>query len=249
MAATNPSLTYTDFWQFRGRQSFWLTRQFSYRLGAVLALLACRTGLSPHTVTMLSFLTGVGGTCLVAMAPGMNVITGGVLLFITLHLAYSLDCADGVLARATQRTSRSGSLLDKTADLLGSMLIPGVLGVAAFENQSKWTDDLFHPFLIWWSMTPRLALTTITWVKEGMTPYIDRKGAEDARAHTLFWKLKKFAGNLQDDVIYRTGIAVSWGFGCYWDFIFVFQSFCFVLLVVYIISSYRDVAAEERQEP
>jgi phosphatidylglycerophosphate synthase len=244
-----PALTYADFWRQHGRQSFFLTRHVSYRLGALLALVACRTGLAPHTVTMLSFLTGVGGTCAVALSHGMPAVTGGILLFIALHLAYSLDCADGVLARATRRTSKAGGLLDKTSDLIGSMFIPGILGVAAFESQARWAEDLFHPFLIWWSMTPRLALTTITWMKEGMTPEIDRKGAVDARDHTLFWRLKKFAGNIQDDVVYRTGIAVSWGFGCYWDFILVFQSFCFLLLIVYIITSYREVAASEQPPP
>lgn len=243
---TTPALTYTDFWQYRGRQSFWLTRQVSYRIGAVLALLASRLGLSPHAVTVLSFLTGVGGALVLATHPQLPLPLAGTVLFITLHLAYSLDCADGVLARATRRTSRSGGLLDKCADLLGAMLIPGILGVAAFGAQATWADGFSHAFLIWWSVTPRLALTTVTWLKESMTPEIDRKGSDDGREHTLFWKLKKFAGNLQDDVIYRSGIALSWAFGCYWDFVFVFQSFCSLLLIVYLITSYREVAAAER---
>lgn len=241
------ALTYADFWKYRGRQSFWLTRHVSYRLGAVLALFAARTGLSPHTVTMLSFLTGIGGTLLVATQPQMPLPLAGLFLFITLHLAYGLDCADGVLARATRRTSRSGGLLDKCADLLGSMMIPGILGIAAFGSQATWADDFSHAFLIWLSVTPRLALTTVTWIKESMTPEIDRKGSDDIRVHTLFWKLKKFAGNLQDDVIYRSGMALSWAFGCYWDFILVFQSFCCLLLIVYLVTSYREMAASERR--
>lgn len=243
------ALTYADFWRYRSRQSFWLTRQFSYRLGAFLALIASRVGFSPHTVTILSFLTGIGGSIFVAARPEMPLPIAGALLFVTLHLAYALDCADGLLARAMRRTSRSGALLDKCADLLGSMIIPGILGVAAFNSQASWADDFSYAFLIWLSITPRLALTTVTWIKEGMTPEIDRKGSEDVRRHTVFWKLKKFAGNLQDDVIYRSGLAVSWAFGCYWDFILVFQSYCGVLLVVYLITSYREVAASDRASP
>ena len=242
-----PALTYTDFWRYRGRQSFWLTRQVSYRIGSVLALLASRLGLSPHAVTVLSFLTGVGGALAVAAQPQLPLPLAGAFLFVMLHLAYGLDCADGVLARATRRTSLSGGLLDKCADLLGSMLIPGILGIAAFGTQATWADDFSHAFLIWWSVSPRLALTTVTWLKESMTPEIDRKGSDDARDHTLFWKLKKFAGNLQDDVIYRSGMALSWAFGCYWDFILVFQSYCCLLLIVYLITSYREVAAAERR--
>ena len=248
MSDPPPSLTYSDFWQYRGRQSFWLTRQLSYRVGAVLALVAARTGLSPRAVTALSFLTGVGGACLVAFLPQIPLPIAGLLLFIVLHLAYGLDCADGVLARATRTTSRSGALLDIMADLLGAMLIPGILGIAAFGGQTTWADDYSHAFLIWWSMTPRLALTVVTWLKESMTPEIDRKCSDDARTHSLFWKLKKFAGNLQDDVIYRTGIAVSWAFGCYWDFILVFQSFCCLLLFVYLVTSYRDIARSDAQK-
>jgi len=242
------TLSYTDFWNCHGRQSFWLTRHVSYRLGAVLALFASRFGLAPHTLTVLSFLTGIGGAIFVALEPGLSPLAAGIVLFLTLHLAYGLDCADGVLARATRRTSRSGGLLDKCADLLGAMTIPGILGVAAFNGQASWADDYSHAFLIWWSMTPRLALTTVTWLKESMTPEIDRKGSADAREHTLFWRLKKFAGNVQDDVIYRTGIAVSWALGSYWDFIFVFQAYCGLLLVVYLVTSYRDLASVEAQD-
>ena len=245
MSNPAPALTYADFWRYRGRQSFWLTRQLSYRLGAVIALGASRLGLSPHAVTVLSFLTGVGGAICVATMREVPLPLAGLFLFVTLHLAYGFDCADGVLARATRRTSRSGALLDKCADLLAAMIIPGILGVAAFGTQATWADDFSHAFLIWWSVTPRLALTMVTWIKEGMTPEIDRKGTDDARAHTFFWKLKKFAGNLQDDVIYRSGLALSWACGCYWDFIFVFQSFCCLLLIVYLITSYRDIAAAE----
>jgi phosphatidylglycerophosphate synthase len=240
-------LSYSDFWQFRGRQSFWLTRQVSYRIGSLLALFACRTGLSPRAVTILSLITGVGGACAVAAMPWLPPWQAGVILFLTLHLAYGLDCADGVLARARKCSSRSGALLDKMADLLGSMTIPGILGIAAFGAQTTWADDFSHAFLIWWSMFPRLAITTLVWIKEGMTPENDRKGADDSREHTLFWRLKKFAGNLQDDVIYRSGIAISWGFGCYWDFILIFQGYCCLLLLVYIITSYREVVAAERQ--
>ncbi len=246
MSNNSPAPTYADFWRYRGRQSFWLTRHVSYRLGAVLALMAARVGLSPHAVTILSFLTGIAGALIVALQPQMPLPLAGIFLFIMLHLAYGLDCADGLLARATRRTSRSGGLLDKCADLLGSMMIPGILGVAAFGTQATWADDFSHAFLIWLSITPRLALTTVTWIKEGMTPEIDRKGSDDTRDHTLFWRLKKFAGNLQDDVIYRSGMALSWACGCYWDFIFVFQSFCGLLLIVYLVTSYREVAAAER---
>ena len=202
-------LTYADFWKCRGRQSFWLTRQFSYRLGAFLAIIASRVGFSPRAVTILSFLTGIGGSIFVVSHPEMPLPFAGALLFVTLHLAYGLDCADGMLARATRRTSRSGALLDKSADLLGAMIIPGVLGVAAFSSQATWVNGFSHAFLIWFSITPRLALTTINWIKDGMTPETDRKGADDTRERTIFWRLKKFAGNLQDDVIYRSGLAVS----------------------------------------
>jgi hypothetical protein len=242
MPAAPAALTYKDFWKHHGRQSYWLTRHISYRLGAVLALVAERVGLTPHAVTALSFLTGVGGACAVALLPDLSRWMAGLILFVTLHLAYGLDCADGVLARATRRASKSGGLLDKTADLIGAMMIPGILGISAFASHTTWADEFWHPFLIWWSITPRLALTIVTWLKESITPEIDRKGAVDARDHNLFWRLKKFAGNLQDDVVYRSGIALSWATGHYWDFIIIFQSFCFVLLIFYTVATFRELA-------
>lgn len=244
MSADPPPLTYSDFWKFRGRQSFWLTRHVGYRLGALLALIAFRMGLSPHCLTALSFLTGVGGAVIVGVV-GMSQFAAGILLLCALQLSYGLDCADGVLARATNRTSRSGALLDKIADLSGSLIIPGILGAEAFHQQNHFVPHSWYPFLLWWSLAPRAMLTMLMWLKDGMTPQIDRKGAVDTRPKTLFWRIKKFAGNITDDITYRTGLALSWATGCYWDFTLVFHSIGFLMLLVYIVSSVREIAAAD----
>ena len=41
---------------------------------------------------------------------------------------------------------------------------------------------------------------------------------------------------------------MSWACGHYWDFILVFQGFCCLLLVVYLITSYLEIAASEKQK-
>jgi hypothetical protein len=233
-------LTYRDFWHCRGRQSFWLTLHCGYRLGAVLALGAYRMGWSPARLTLLSFLSGLAGVLMVAFggfSPGVD----GVLLFGFLHLAYGLDCADGVLARATGRTSQAGFLMDKCADLAGSLVVPGVLGIAAFGKACGPLSAAWHPFLLWWSLSPRVLLTGLIWMKDSLSPQINRRTEEDQRDQSFFLRVRRLAGNVIDDITYRTGIAASWTLGLYWEFMLAFQSVCFLFLVIYAMNSFREL--------
>jgi len=238
------SLSYRDFWQFRGRQSFWLTLHCGYRLGAVLALGAYRLGWSPAVLTLLSFLTGLAGVLVVALGRFTPVVEG-LLLFVSLHLAYGLDCADGVLARATGRTSQAGFLMDKCADLAGSLVVPGVLGIAASGTADSLLPAGWHPFLLWWSLSPRILLTGLIWMKDSLSPQIDRRTEEDQRNPSFFLSVRRVAGNVIDDITYRTGIAVSWALGMYWEFTLGFQSLCFLFLVVYAMNSFRELKRKE----
>ena len=98
--------------RFAGPGPFWTWTVFE-RVGGVLAYCFARLGVSPDAVTVLGGACGVSGALLLGVAsrPAHLVLAASLLL-----LAYSLDCADGQLARATQRASARGAWLDVAVD-------------------------------------------------------------------------------------------------------------------------------------
>ena len=234
-----PPLTYADCWNCRGRQSFWLTLHFGYRLGALLALLASRIGCSPGVVTLLSFLTNAAGVLAVAILD-WSPPAEGLLLFLSLQLAYGLDCADGVLARVTHRTSTTGFFLDKTADLASALLIPGILGFAAASSQPSPLPPHLLPLLLWWSIAPRILLTSLIWIKDSLSS-AEKRSIPDPRPPSTSLSLRKAAGNLIDDITFRSALALSWATSSYWLFVLIFHSLCFLFALSYAAKTIRHL--------
>ena len=128
--ANSKAYTYQDFWEMRGKQSIWVTRNVSYRMGAVIALYAARLGVSPNMISALSAIVTVTSTML-AVYFGLGSWVAGVVLVFGLQLGYAFDCADGPLARATGKGSSFGILFDKICDLSSGMIFPCVLAFGA----------------------------------------------------------------------------------------------------------------------
>ena len=95
--------------------------------GVFIAGLGLSAGLSPNAVTMIG--------CALAI-PIVVLNSSGELLWASavLHLFYAIDCADGILARATRRTSRSGAFLD---DLAHCIVPPAFFLSLAFWAMSQ----------------------------------------------------------------------------------------------------------------
>lgn len=117
-----PRPTAADFLaQHRGGGLF--TEAVNQRLGARFAVAAQRLGLAPTHLTLGSLLVGAGGSItLTLLAPRTasgDVPTWlvGLAGLVAWHLAYSLDCADGQLARVTGRTSAAGARVDILCDV------------------------------------------------------------------------------------------------------------------------------------
>lgn len=98
-----------------------LTQLFSQRLGAAIAYVAWRCGLSPSAVT------AGGGILALAASIGYAVLPAGwqsqFALAIAYQLAYGFDCADGQLARATKRASEFGAWFDVAVDFVRYLAI------------------------------------------------------------------------------------------------------------------------------
>jgi phosphatidylglycerophosphate synthase len=116
--------------QHRGGGLF--TETVNQRVGARLAVVAHRAGLAPTVLTLGNLVLGLSGSVLaIAAADRMNAATGAGALLLW-HLAYSLDCADGQLARVTGRAGPVGGRIDILCDVaIQISLVACVVAVTA----------------------------------------------------------------------------------------------------------------------
>ena len=90
------------------------SRFVNRRMGRHLAALAYVAGLTPNQVTAVSALCTFTGVALVALAPPTVLVS--VAVAVLLLLGYSLDAADGQLARLRGGGSAAGEWLDHVVD-------------------------------------------------------------------------------------------------------------------------------------
>ena len=137
-AAARPG--YTDFLSAnRGGNLF--TLHINQRIGACCALIGHRLGLSPTGLTMINLVFSIGAAaCVIAVTPAA--VAGdlpwwpiALIVAIAWQLAYSLDCADGQLARVTGTGSPSGARVDVLCDVVSqSGFVAAVSAVAVAYN-------------------------------------------------------------------------------------------------------------------
>ena len=240
--------SYKDFWEMRGRQSIWFTKNIGYRLGAGVAVLASRLGITPNLVSLLSAAITIFTTML-AVYIGQGSWVAGTVMIIGLQIGYAFDCADGPLARATGQGSSFGSLMDKISDLSSGMVFPCVMAYGAghfyyqlFDLRADYTLRVLLIVLIL-----RVILSVMLWLKELVVYRADRL-KEDPRGHTLWWRAKKVVSLYIDEVVYRLGIAAAWAVGLFWEFIIIYSVGIFVITLVYLFSSKREMDEMDRQK-
>jgi len=231
-----------DFWQMRGRQSIWVTRNFSYRLGAIVALLASRTGISPNALSLASAAITFC-SCALAVYLGQGTWLAGIVVIFGLQIGYAFDCADGPLARATGRESSFGSLLDKICDLSSGMVFPCMLAYGAghyyyqgvVEPESDYTLRILLIVVI-----TRAILNVLLWLKELVVHQANRL-KEDSREHTLWWRVKRLTGIYIDEPVYRLGIGLAWALDWFWEFVIIYSIGIMCITFVYLLSSKKEM--------
>jgi len=245
--SSSKKYSFLDFWEMRGKQSIWFTRNVSYRMGAFIALWAYRFNVSPNTISILSGLITVLSTML-AIYIGLGSWIASVIVLVGLQVGYAFDCADGPLARATGMGSSFGMLLDKLVDLTSGMIFPCVLAYGAghyycslFGNSADYTLRVLLIILM-----IRASLNVLMWLKELVLYDTDRL-REDHRKHNLWWKVKKAVSLYIDEPVYRFLIALAWSVGYFWEFIIIYSAGIFVIILLYIASSKREMDALDRQ--
>ena len=88
------------------------------RLSKPLTRVALRLGLSPNTVTVMSFIIGLAAAAAFAVGERWGLVLGAVLL----QLSLIVDCVDGEVARATRRFTAVGAWLDASTDRVKEFL-------------------------------------------------------------------------------------------------------------------------------
>lgn len=135
-AAPAKSLGYADFLAVnRGGNLF--TQIINQRIGAVCALVAYRLGWAPTVLTLINLVFSAGAATLViitvpaAHAGDTPWWPVALVAFLAWQLAYSLDCSDGQLARATGTGTPAGKRVDILCDIVAqSAFVSAVAAVA-----------------------------------------------------------------------------------------------------------------------
>lgn len=217
----------------------WLTANVAYRLGAVLAVPASRLGMTPNVVSLISLFAAIGGAGL-AVLLGYENWWAALLLFFSGHLAYGLDCADGVLARTTGRGSPFGGVLDKAVDTVVGIALPIILAIGALPEGVSRLEASWMLGALALLIGSRMSLAVSMWLREVMEK--KQRTAEDARQRTRSFYVKQFAGNIVlDDVSFRTLLALAWGLGLYWELVVVLAVLLTLMLIVYLTSAKRQM--------
>lgn len=101
----------------------------NYRIGAMLAVVLLPRRVSANAVTMAALVANVAGAlCVLLVDPPASAVEVAAVVVIW-QTAYSLDCADGLIARARAEASPFGAWLDQVADFVGHTITFGSLAV------------------------------------------------------------------------------------------------------------------------
>lgn len=136
----DPRPTVADFHRVnRGGGLF--SESISQWLGAVFALVAQRLGLRPTALTITNLVLGLA-TSVSVVALAVPVAAGdvpawvvGLLALVGWQVAYSLDCADGQLARVTGQGSAAGARVDVLCDVAAQIALVAALAATAVAQE------------------------------------------------------------------------------------------------------------------
>ncbi len=101
---------------------------------ALVAFVSSWLGMTPNHLTLLSCLAGVAAFIIAFLLPTGQPVISVIVLFVIAELVFVLDCADGILARGTNSTTRFGGYLDHTLDVVSQTC--GLAAIFVFAYRS-----------------------------------------------------------------------------------------------------------------
>ncbi|MFN2489747.1 MAG: CDP-alcohol phosphatidyltransferase family protein [Actinomycetota bacterium] len=139
ISVLSSDLTQREFRDRFARGGYWWTMAVNQNLGAALAVIAIRLGVQPVQLSLLNVLTGAATSAWVLLLHGSRPLTAAIVGLLGWQTAYSLDCADGQVARATARSSPAGAVLDLLSDFFVQItVIFTMLQIAADGMDPTW---------------------------------------------------------------------------------------------------------------
>ncbi|MCX4469323.1 CDP-alcohol phosphatidyltransferase family protein [Micromonospora sp. NBC_01655] len=119
------------------------SESISQWLGAVFALVAQRLGLRPTALSIANLVLGLAASVTVVALAG-PVAAGdvpawvvGLAALVGWQVAYSLDCADGQLARVTGQGSAAGARVDVLCDVAAQIALVAALSATAVAQRPE----------------------------------------------------------------------------------------------------------------
>jgi phosphatidylglycerophosphate synthase len=158
--------------RFATHSPFWSWILFE-RLGGVLAYVFARLGIRPAAVTILGGISGIAGATVLGTAADPLAVAVAAVLLLT---AYTLDCADGQLARATRTSSARGAWLDVTTDAVVLSFVAASLAVALLGNGGTPLQSLLISGAFGASRAASLLTATQVRAEEGGIPLTGAAG-------------------------------------------------------------------------
>ena len=157
---------------------FWI-RRVNHSLGAVIALLLFPTRVTPNAVTVAGFVAHLAGAAAAALLTPPAPIAGVLFVLVAWQLAFSLDCADGPLARARGQTSAFGAWFDQLVDSMSRAAV--YAGLIVFLVRALAPDPIAVALLASGAVSMALLQTFSSWQRVsligGGSPVADVPGA------------------------------------------------------------------------
>lgn len=104
---------------YQGPEGLFWIRRVNHPAGALIALPLLHTRITPNMVTLAGVAVQLLGALYAAFLAPPAALWSVLVVILLWQVAFSLDCADGQLARARGATSAFGAWLDQMADSVG----------------------------------------------------------------------------------------------------------------------------------
>lgn len=148
-----------------------------------LTRVALRLGLSPNTITFISFVIGIGAAFAFATGRWPWIVVGA----LALQLSLVVDCVDGEVARATRKFTALGAWLDASTDRVKEFAAYAGLAIGASRM-----DLTVLGIDVWWIAIVLIVLQTtrhvsdydfarIQRLREATVPAVDIRETGDGR--------------------------------------------------------------------
>lgn len=222
--------------------AFWVTYHVNNPLGAVLAWLCYHARLTPNMVSWISLLVTLAGPVLLCFWHPASLATEALILVGCLQLGYTLDGADGMLARVAKQGSRFGQLLDKLIDSIVMLSLPPLLYFASAGRQPAEPFGESGVLLITFlAILSRGLLATLLWLKEYVERGADRT-VTDIRARDLGYYLRRGIGQTTDTSTFYVALGIAWAAGCFWSLMAAYSLWILAVWGGYLGLTYRDLS-------